>query len=259
MVEATFNPNSYTMACIAAREHAIAAYPNEACGLILKDGSYVALDNVAANPRQQFDCSEGRVPYILAGVVASMVHSHPYEKTTLYSTETPHDFGPSAHDMVQQIADGFPWGVIATNGIISSPVLFWGETIEPVALRGRQFRHGPTGTDGKGDCYALIKDYYKQELNIVLPEGPRDYEWWVHNENLYLDNIMRAGFIVIPSKDAVPGDVFLAQINSAVPNHGGVLLDQGLLLHHLSNRVSREEPLVGWRRHIVTWIRHKER
>lgn len=254
-----FDDKATIPAQIDARRHAIAVWPNESCGIILKTGEYVPLPNVAADPENSFNCHDARLPYVLRDEVAAMVHSHPYQKEKTFSTDIPCDFGPSAHDMRQQLADGFPWGLIATNGKISSPVFFWGDTIKPVPLLGRQFRHGPSGTDNKGDCYALIKDYYKQELGIDLPEGPRDPDWWHHKENLYIENMTRAGFKTIPAAEARPGDVFFAQVNASVPNHGGILLDNGLVLHHLYNRMSRKEPLLGWRKHIVRWIKHEKR
>lgn len=255
----TFNPKDYPVAVMQARQDAIAKYPNESCGIIVCGDEYIPLENVSQNPTQEFDCQEERLSYMLNDGVVAMVHSHPYpESQVIFENTYPADFGPSEHDMRQQLADNIPWGVIATNGKTATDAVFWGD-IPEVPLEGRLFRHGPTGTDGRGDCYALIKDYYQQKLGITLPEGPRDYKWWHHNENLYVDNMKRAGFSVIPKEEAKEGDIFFAQVNSTVPNHGGVLLQGGLILHHLSNRVSGTANILPWRKSIVTWIRHKER
>jgi len=51
------------------------------------------------------------------------------------------------------------------------------------------------------------------------------------------------------------GDVFLAQVRAPVPNHGGVYLDGGLILHHLEGRLSRREPLGPWRRFVTHALR----
>lgn len=252
-----FNVKDYTSACVQAKTHAMEEWPKECCGIILNNGEYIRLQNVAKDPTQHFDCHDERLPYMLTGNVVAMVHSHPYEPRVGIRGE-PMSFGPSKHDMIQQMADGIPWGLIACDGLNVTWPFFWGDDIPSVPLENRGFRHGPSGTDGKGDCYALIKDYYSQVLNIELPEGPRDNEWWIHNENLYVDNMKRAGFTTIPAQEARPGDVFFAQINSDVANHGGILLDGGLILHQLWGRVSRKEPLVRWRRQIVKWIRHKD-
>lgn len=255
-----FDVTKYKDACRDARDDAIRKYPYESCGAILSDGTYLSFQNVSNTPESSFDCGDERNPFFISGMIVAMVHSHPYEQdSVILSSQYPADFGPSKHDMIQQLADNVPWGIIATNGKAASDVVFWGNGIPDVPLLGRLFRHGPSGTDGRGDCYALIKDYYHQELCIDLPEGPRDYNWWHTDEDLYHDNLKRAGFYVIPKDQAKPGDVFFAQVNSKVANHGGILLEGGLILHHLSNRVSAKEPLLRWRNSIVTWIRHKER
>ena len=35
-------------------------------------------------------------------------------------------------------------------------------------LIGREFRHGASGSDDKGDCYALIKDWYFLEKGVKI-------------------------------------------------------------------------------------------
>ena len=122
---------------------------------------------------------------------------------------------------------------------------------------GRGFRHGVT------DCYSLIRDYYRLERDVVLPEFPRDWEWWCNEQDLYRDGFGKAGFERLVDVDLRPGDVFLAQIRSGVPNHGGVYLGDGLALHHLAarlpvdaTRLSRREPIDRWMKFISHWLRY---
>jgi proteasome lid subunit RPN8/RPN11 len=254
-----FDHTQYAAAIEDARQHALEEWPRECCGFIGTDSRYHRMQNVSSSPEDSFNCHQERLPHFLRGRIVAMLHSHPYPQETLYVSDYPQDFGPSEHDMKQQLADQLPWGIIATNGKITMYPVFWGDDIPPVDLLGRQFRHGPTGTDGRGDCYALIKDTYSQKYGITLPEGPRSPNWWHNKQNLYIQNMERAGFKPIKKEEAREGDVFFAQVNASVPNHGGVLLNGGLVLHHLYNRTSRVEPLLGWRKHIVRWIRHAKR
>jgi cell wall-associated NlpC family hydrolase len=123
-------------------------------------------------------------------------------------------------------------------------------------LLGRDFRPGPSGSDGRGDCYALIRDWYAEHRGIELPEFPRDDEWWEHGEDLYRENFAAAGFVQIAPEAMQPGDVVLAQVMASTTNHGGIVLPNGLVLHHLRNRLSRAEPLGPWMRFVTHVLRY---
>ncbi|MCO7246351.1 NlpC/P60 family protein [Halomonas sp. Mc5H-6] len=227
---------------------ALEAYPNEAVWLITP-GECRQVKNIATDPESTFKVDKRTMAAAIKRGLQAVVHSHP-------------DFPdcPSAADMRGQLATVVPWGIVATNGENCTPIRWWGEGVEKAPLIGRGFVHGIT------DCYALIRDYYAQELGIALPEYPRNWQWHEQGENLYLDGVASAGFRRIEAEDAKPGDMWLAQFRSPVPNHGGVLLDNGLTLHHPSARnpvdparLSRREPVGRWQHYITHWYRHSER
>lgn len=233
-----------------ARRHAIDAYPEEACGLVVSDGPrvrYVRVNNIAPNPRESFAMP---LRVWARHQIRAVVHSHPDKSA---------DDGPSASDMRQQIATALPWGLTCTDGVAASPVIWWGDMLPVPDLVGRPFRHGPSGSDGAGDCYALIRDWYRVERGIVLREFPRDVEWWNNGADLYRQGFGDAGFRRLDTdrEQPQPGDVFLAQVRSPVPNHGGIYLGSGLVLHQLSNRLSRREPVGPWAKMITHWLRYE--
>ncbi|SES12696.1 Proteasome lid subunit RPN8/RPN11, contains Jab1/MPN metalloenzyme (JAMM) motif [Vreelandella subterranea] len=228
------------------RAEAIAAYPNEAVWLITP-GECRRVKNVSTEPTLTFRVGKRAMASAMQRGLLAIAHSHP-------------DFPacPSAADMRGQISSGVPWGIVSTDGETAAEPIWWGEGIERPPLIGRGFRHGIA------DCYSLIRDYYLLELGIDLPEFPRDWEWWHKGEDLYRDGFKKAGFRVIEASEAKAGDVWLAQLRSKVPSHGGVLLDGGLGLHHPSttnavdaSRISRREPLARWQHHITHWLRHE--
>jgi proteasome lid subunit RPN8/RPN11 len=227
----------------AIREHALREYPRECCGLVMRGGLYVPMENKAPDPEEAFEVDTGA---LMQDGVLALVHSH---------TDAP--AAPSAADMEQQIATGITWGLISTNGNDATPVWWWGGGIPTPPLLGREFRHGPSGSDGKGDCYALIRDWYLLERKIDLPEFPRDDTWWHAGRDLYRDNFAKAGFVQVSPNDARPGDVVLAHVLSPVVNHGGIYLGNGLILHHLPSRLSREEPLARWMSLVTHFLRHE--
>lgn len=234
-------------------EHAKEQFPREACGALTPDG-YVKLENRHPDPMRNFDCVDACNELLRAKKLLAVVHSHPNGP-----------FGPSAADMRQQEAMDIPWGLVATDGVRVNRPFFWGDCIDPPALERREFRHGPSGTDGKGDCYALIRDWYRLERQIRLDEFPRNDGWWSGpkgGDNLYLNGFEKAGFRDMGRADGLRdpqvGDVFLARVRSPVPNHGGVYVGDGQVLHHLGDCLSIRKPIGEWVRLVTHWLRRSE-
>lgn len=103
-------------------------------------------------------------------------------------------------------------------------------------LIGREFSHGAL------DCYALVRDWYKLERGAELPDFERVDGWWEDGRsNLYLEKFGKAGFVDV-GQDATleVGDVPLMEIRSknGVPNHAGIYLGDGMMLHHMYGRLS---------------------
>lgn len=223
------------------KQHAVEAYPHESCGLVVS-GEYIRIENVADKPEDGFVMPSGTyLKYADAGLEA-VVHSHPDGPAH-----------PSLIDMQQQQATGIPWGVIMSTAEVASDPVWFGEGAPIPDLVGRSFCHGVT------DCYAIIKDWYALERGIKLPDFPRSYDWWVETPeaDMYRQNFKKAGFSVLKDpSDVKVGDVFLAQVRSTVPNHGGVYIGDGLIIHHLVSRLSCRQPLQMWNKAVVTWLRY---
>lgn len=122
-------------------------------------------------------------------------------------------------------------------------------------LIGRQHNAGLV------DCYSVVRDFYKQCFQIDLPDYARPTDWWNNGYDLYMDRFYKNGFRVI---DVHPtewqfGDLFLMSIMSKVNNHAAILVENGNILHHFTNRLSTVEPYKGiWRNSTTAVIRHKD-
>lgn len=228
------------------KTHALEIYPNECCGIVTAKG-YVKLTNVAPDARHTFDCTTELTPYLTAGEVIAFVHSHP---------DGPH--APSAFDMEQQQAMDVPWGLISTDHEGFVPLFFWGDMLPPPPLEGRPFRYGPSGTDGRGDCAALVRDWFWVNHQIRLPEFPREFKWWKKPGVSYHNNLLYADFIEADRQNPQPGDVFLARIGEHQANHAGVYVAPGQLLQHLENQLSKVDNAVHYMRFVYGWYRHKK-
>ena len=218
-------------------EHVLKEYPKEACGIVTKRGKYVPCENIHIDPWNNFEIAD---EVFTKYKIKTILHSHPNGKLE-----------PSAEDMQGQIDTDLEWGVATTDGVVVSNILYWGK--ETPELIGREYKHGVT------DCYSLIRDYFKLEKNIELPNFARQDNWWKLGQNLYEEHIEEAGFRRLTAgEEPQAGDVVLMAIASEVANHGAVLLEGGLLLHHLANRLSRREPAAPWKKMFRGWWRYNE-
>lgn len=234
-----FDPN----VVIAAKRHARQEYPKESCGLVVEDNGaqvYLPCKNIAVDPHLDFAISDE--DYFLAYELGlkGVIHSHPDGKRQ-----------PSLADMKSQISMDVAWGLLVVTKELVSEMICWGGDTPTPPLLNRDFVHGIT------DCYALVRDYYRLEHGLLMPDYPRDAMWWDKGQDLYMDNLVKEGFEVITGEEPRKGDGFLCRIFSSVNNHAGVYLGDGLIMHHLQNRLSRTEPVYGWKKYIMVWLRHK--
>lgn len=216
-----------------AKLHALAEYPKECCGVV-QQKKYFRCTNIAEDPTKAFEIKEDVFPE-----VDLVIHSHPDGSPC-----------PSKSDMEGQIESAVPWGIVATDGVNTSDVVWFGDECPIVDLVGREFIHGVY------DCYNLVRDYYRLK-GITLPQFPRDEAWWNDGENLLeADNLFDAGFVPISANEMKKGDVVVANILSKVTNHVGIYMGGGVVLHHLYNRLSRKEPIGPWQKYCRHYLRY---
>ena len=222
--------------------HAKADMPRECCGLVIifkgrqqyvpcrnmADGN----DNFLLNP-EDFSSAEDK------GEVVAIVHSHP--------TLPPN---PSSADRAGIEATKLPWFIY--NPRTEESTMNMPTGIRP-ALYGRNFAHGVF------DCYGFVQDYYREEHGIILPDFFRMPEWWNKGETLLLeDNLTKAGFVEVPVEKMKLYDGIIMQLNSPTPNHVGVLVEDNIIGHHVTNRLSSKD-VYGhfWRTHTTKVVRHR--
>lgn len=228
----------------AIKKHARQEYPKECCGIITDEG-YVPLENIHETPETNFKLPDRIFELLVEDKIKAIVHSHP---------DGP--FGPSIYDQAQQAAFAMPWGLVVLGETWIEEPFFWGDGIPEQPLIGRDFRWGPTGTDCKGDCGALVKDYYRQFHGFTVEDGARDKDWLERNPTFYTDTALNAGFKYIDPHDMQVGDLcFFAVQSRGRPNHAGVIYEPGLVLHHIEGRLSRLESFLHWRGSCVGIMR----
>ncbi|HGJ5862875.1 MAG TPA: C40 family peptidase [Arsenophonus nasoniae] len=223
--------------------HVKRVFPQEACGVICQKSRvkrYFPCRNLAANPTEHFELSPE--DYANAedwGLPVAIVHSHCGDGVTTH---------PSEIDNLQCDASELPWVIVS-----------WPEgDLRIIQPRGERELTGRTFVLGYSDCWTLIVDYFRQEHGITLNNYSVTYPWWEQGENRYMENFTKEGFVEINGVPEV-GDVVIMQVQADVANHAGILLDNGMLLHHLYGQLSRVTPYSDyWRDRTVKVVRRKE-
>lgn len=217
-------------------KYAKTKFPEEACGFFVND-KFIPQDNIHPEPENNFEIDVKQYLYYLSGLQC-IVHSH-----NNYAHL-------SKNDMIQQRATNVPWGMV--NLINNSPneIVFWGNGIDNYPLKGRPFVHGVW------DCYGLVKSYYKNVVGIDIQDFVRENFWWNTDPSLLEDRVNDAHFYKIDPSEKKEGDVVFMKIISKVTNHCGIIKDRGLILHHMYNRLSNEEPIGRYNKYITGYYRY---
>jgi proteasome lid subunit RPN8/RPN11 len=226
---------------VDALAHARRDFPRESCGLLVRlEGgrSYWPCRNLADNDETFLMDPADYAEAEDAGEVVAIIHSHPNASSR-----------PSQADLVACEASGLPWHIVSVpDGIWSACA----PTGYRAPLLEREFAYGIL------DCYTLIRDWYREERGIELPQVESRFGWWRRGENLYLETFPRIGFVEIPLAEIAPGDVILMRLRSSVVNHGAVYLGNDMILHHVLDRLSAREVYGGyWRKITAMAIRYK--
>lgn len=215
-----------------AIKHAKKEAPKESCGLvvIIKGRTrYWPCHNISSAPESTFiidpnDWKEAEDN----GEIIAIVHSH--TDGTALASDT---------DKASCQKHGLPWYITSPEaGII--------DTIQPlkhdVPLFGRQWVWGVT------DCWTLVRDWYKQEMNIDLRDWqrPANVEDFIQAP-MFEDCWESTGFRTLSPKEKWNyGDAVLMSINSSGLNHCGVYIGEQLIVHHLQNRLSSRDFYSQW-------------
>ena len=170
----------------AIRDHGVAAYPLECCGLVLKAGRrewYQPCRNTAASAEHFVMSAEDYAAAEESGDIVAVVHSHPDAPAA--------PARPIASPARRRACPGTSWRWKSENGdVVAGEIRGFAPEGYRAPLLGRQFAHGVL------DCYTLVRDWYARERDIVLPDFSRDDGWWEPGKpgDLYMDHYAEAGF-----------------------------------------------------------------
>lgn len=220
-------------------KHAEECYPKECCGLIVmirRKQYYRQCRNISTHKGSFVIHAEDYAEAEDAGDILKVVHSHCNQNAK-----------PSEAGLIGCEKSKLPWLIVSWP---TKQVHEFAPTGHKTPLIGREFVYGIV------DCYTLVRDYYKQELGVEIPEIERpEKDWWSRGENFYMDNFSRTGFV--ETEQLEKHAVILMQIGSPVPNHAAIYLDNNIILHHVQTRLSCREVYGGyWQKNTWTILKH---
>ena len=214
-----------------ALAHAKDQDPKESCGLLIEikgKEKYYPCKNLSNWSNQCFIIAP--IDYAKAedtGKILAVIHSHPTTQPIA-----------SQADMISCEDTNLPWH------IVNPKTEQWGY-YEPSGYKppliGRHWVWGVT------DCWALVRDWYKETKGIIL----RDWERPITPEEFIADPMFercawRTGFRQLrPEEKLENGDLLFMSILTSGLNHVAIFID-GDVLHHLADRISCKEPYNEW-------------
>jgi proteasome lid subunit RPN8/RPN11 len=96
---------------------------------------------------------------------------------------------------------------------------------------------------GKQDCYSLIQEYYRKELNIQLPDIDRNIYWYQTNKYKIKDEYTNFfSTIFVEKQDLKQNDILIFKYDKDIePHHLGIYIGNNSFLHHPRNKYSTIE------------------
>ena len=214
-----------------AVEHALAEAPREACGLVVVVKGrerYWPCRNLATDQDFFVLDPEDYAAAEEAGEITAVFHSHP--KSTAQASQA---------DLMACEKSGLKWY------ICNPGTEMWSE-IEPqgykAPLIGRQWVWGVS------DCWTLVRDWYKETLDLDLPDWRRPATMLeFHQAPMFEACFAEAGFVDLGLEKPEYGDAILMSLDGSPGlNHVGVYVGDQTVLHHLRGRLSSRDLLGEW-------------
>ncbi len=201
------------------KNHAEECNPNECCGLLIESNQEINIincENQAEDKLNNFVLSP--LSYLNSsktGKIVAFYHSHCLD-------EHPNDF--TLFDKLNSLNHHLP--LILYYLPKNEFKVFDGNKDDKfLKYIGIPFQYNTN------DCLNLIEQFYKNELNIILPKIFRDKDWFEKNPKTVDDNMKKFDFTIVED-DLKYGDIILMKkLGSNDISHLAIYIGQNQMLH----------------------------
>jgi len=222
------------------KSHAKLERPRECCGFIIDEVKVYKAKNIAHDNENKFKISpEDYVAASSLGEITAIYHSHPNTEAKF-----------SEYDKFNSINHKITYILYTLKD--NSFTQFDPSLSDFNDYIGRSFKIGLS------DCYTLMRDFYKNELNINLNNYKRDENWKSYLTELFDKKFINEGFQEVTGLQKY--DCILTKDRHKGPScHIAVYLGGGLMLHQPPNSYSKIEEYSDRHKKITNKIiRHNE-
>jgi len=223
------------------KQTALSAFPAEMCGVLTVD-DFIQINNINSSPEKSFTFQPSEYAAII-DVAVAIVHSHTKKPDVNLSVDAR---TPSVKDIKCQKLSGLPWLIVATEG----------ETVTPAVQLPRSPSAIYEGRDFIwyiNDCFTIVQDYYRFQLEIVLPDNQFD-AFNDSTDEVIKEYADKQGFYDITTIDDIQkGDVVVLDSLGQKQNHLGIYHDE-MILHQM--QTSRFDPFDNFKGRINRILRY---
>lgn len=218
-------------------KHSVEEYPNECCGFLIDGEKSICIfrcNNVIEGEDKKNNFAIDGKDYLKAsrsGEILAVYHSHDSD----FFSDT---------DKKNSIHNKIPYVVFSRQSkkiSIFDPFVEKQEIIEQPFLLGQR------------DCYTLVRDHYKNKLNIELENFLRGEGWDKKNPNLMLEcaekQKMDIIFDISSIEELKKNDILVIGWK-----HLCIYLGDGLIIHRKRNRNSEIESLTQARMRRLSFV-----
>ncbi|MGV2866461.1 C40 family peptidase [Achromobacter sp. AGC39] len=235
------------------REAAVRAYPEEACGFIVQNGSKafaVEVKNRHEDPLQHFRIArEDRIEAQARGTILGVWHTHPGRTSD-----------PSDADRVGIEATHLPWLIQGLTQTADGKFEFARHGV--YTPEGFQMPYeGRPYVAGCFDCWSLVVDYMAREHNVLLNRYPYTQADGTPGFHLFdTDAYVDEGLVLLTDRKKVflPGDILFMQVlDGNRPDHCAVYIGDDRILHHNHGRNSSIDVFGTRSKYVTHHLRHE--
>lgn len=113
---------------------------------------------------------------------------------------------------------------------------------------------------GTQDCFTLVRDFYKLNFGIDMPNFARPNDWNPEKDDIIGKSHKAAGFKQLDVDEnwpPNPADLLVTTVGGSTPNHLVVYLGNNEILHHKDGLFSGKEVMrPAWKRFTSYILRH---
>lgn len=116
---------------------------------------------------------------------------------------------------------------------------------------------GAPYVEGKNDCYSVLRQYFRDQWGVWLPNIARPNNFWDDPKMDFYGAYRLYGFKPVFDQPLEIGDVLIMPLNTKMNTHAAAVVEGNQILHHMPGGRSTLDPLFPkWVNRANAVLRH---